>query len=68
MIEIFRLLLVFYSIYLVQNGQLEIGVVLLIYTYYQKIIDNFSTISTISLPPFINLLITIIKHKIRKKT
>ncbi len=48
MIEIFRLLLVFYSIYLVQNGQLEIGVVLLIYTYYQKIIDNFSTISTIT--------------------
>lgn len=48
MIEVFRLILVFYSIYLVQNGQLEIGVVLLIYTYYQKIIDNFSTISTIT--------------------
>lgn len=47
-IEIFRLLSVAYGIYLIQHGHLEIGSLLIIYNYYQKIIDNFSTILTIS--------------------
>lgn len=47
-IEICRLLSVAYGIYLIQHGNLEIGALLIIYNYYQKIIDNFSTILTIS--------------------
>ncbi len=47
-IEIFRLLSVGYGIFLITKGQLEIGSLLIIYNYYQKIIDNFSTILTIS--------------------
>lgn len=48
LIEIFRLLSVLYAIYLVTNGHMEIGMILIIYNYYQKIIDNFSTILTIN--------------------
>ncbi len=47
-IEIFRLLSVGYGIFLITKGHLEIGSLLIIYNYYQKIIDNFSTILTIS--------------------
>lgn len=47
-IEIFRLLAVGYGIYLITQGNLEIGALLIIYNYYQKIIDNFSTILTIN--------------------
>lgn len=47
-IEIFRLLSVAYGVYLIMNGNLEIGSLLIIYNYYQKIIDNFSTVLTIS--------------------
>lgn len=46
--EIFRLLSVSNGIFLVMEGKYEIGVLLIIYNYYQKIIDNFSTILTIS--------------------
>lgn len=47
--ELVRLASVFYGIILLKNGQLEIGVILVIYNYYQKIIDNFSMILTINL-------------------
>jgi len=47
-IEVFRLLSVAYGIFLITQGNLEIGALLIIYNYYQKIIDNFSTILTIS--------------------
>ena len=46
--EVFRLISVIYGIYLVKNGNLEVGTVLIIYNYYQKIIDNFSTILTMN--------------------
>ena len=48
LIETFRLLSMLYAIYLVTKGNLEIGMLLIIYNYYQKIIDNFSTILTIN--------------------
>ena len=48
LIEIFRLLSVLYAIYLVTKGNMEIGMILIIYNYYQKIVDNFSTILTIN--------------------
>lgn len=47
-IEIARLLSVGYGIYLVMQGRLEIDALLIIYNYYQKIIDNFGTILTLS--------------------
>lgn len=46
--EIIRLLIMLYGIKLIANHQLEIGVLMIIYSYYQKIIDNFSLISTIN--------------------
>ncbi len=46
--ELFRLLSMIYAIYLVNIGRIEIGVLLIIYNYYQKIIDNFASILTIN--------------------
>lgn len=47
--EVARLLTVGYAIYLIPFGKIEIGSLIIIYNYYQKIIDNFSTILTITL-------------------
>ena len=47
-IEIVRLLSILYSIHLVTVGKLGIEMILIIYNYYQKIVDNFSTILTIN--------------------
>jgi len=44
--EIFRLLSVLYGLFLVQQGQFAVGTLLIIYNYYQKIIDNFTSILT----------------------
>ena len=47
--EILRLLIFIYGIYLIIDGKMELGVLLIIYSYYQKIIDNFSLVSTLNL-------------------
>ena len=44
--EIFRLLSVLYGLFLVKEGQFAVGTLLIIYNYYQKIIDNFTSILT----------------------
>ena len=46
--EAVRLLSIVYGIYLIQNGHFEVGSLLIIWNYYQKIIDNFTTILTIN--------------------
>ena len=46
--EAFRLITVLYGMLLVKDGQFAVGTILLIYNYYQKIIDNFNTILTIN--------------------
>lgn len=46
-IESTRYIIIFYSIYLVSKGHIEIGTVLLIYSYYAKILTNFEVIGTI---------------------
>ena len=46
--ELFRLVTVLYGLYLVKEGNFAVGTILLIYNYYQKIIDNFNTILTIN--------------------
>ena len=50
--ELFRLVTVLYGLYLVKEGNFAVGTILLIYNYYQKIIDNFNTILTIKLKCF----------------
>ncbi len=44
--ELFRLLTVLYGIFLVQKGYFAVGTLLIIYNYYQKIIDNFTSVLT----------------------
>ena len=44
--ELFRLLTVLYGLFLVQKGYFAVGTLLIIYNYYQKIIDNFTSILT----------------------
>ena len=48
-LQITRFGLVLYGIYLMSKEQMTLGVIMLIYTYYQKIIDNFGVINTVSI-------------------
>lgn len=47
--EILRLVLLIYGVYQVSNGKIEIGILVIIYSYYQKIIDNSSLVTTLNL-------------------
>jgi ABC-type multidrug transport system fused ATPase/permease subunit len=47
-IELSKYLIIIYSIYLIRIGNMEIGTILLIYSYYDKIITNFEVVGTIS--------------------
>ena len=47
-IEICQYVIILYGIYLVSNNRMEIGTIVLIYTYYAKIIANFNVLGTIS--------------------
>ena len=47
--EAFRLLSVLYGLFLVKQGHFAVGTLLIIYNYYQKIIDNFTSILTTNL-------------------
>jgi len=47
-IEVSQYGIIFYGIYLVSQGRMEIGTIVLIYTYYSKIIANFQVLGTIS--------------------
>ena len=40
-IELSKYFIIFYSVYLVKMGMIEIGTILLIYSYYDNIINNF---------------------------
>lgn len=44
--ELFRLLVIIYAIFEIGNGNMDVGILLILYNYYQKIIDNFSIILT----------------------
>lgn len=46
-VEITRLLLMIYGIYLIKDGNIEVGSLLIIYNYYQKIVDNYTIVSNI---------------------
>jgi len=47
-VEITRYTIIFYSVYLVSIGNIEIGTILLIYSYYAKILTNFEVLGTIT--------------------
>jgi len=47
-IEMTQYGIIFYGIYLSSIGKMEIGTIVLIYTYYAKIIANFQVLGTIS--------------------
>ena len=47
-LELCRYGVIIYSLYLVSRGYMEIGTVLLIYSYYAKIITNFEVLGTIN--------------------
>jgi len=47
-IEMSQYGIIFYGIYLVSQAKMEIGTIVLIYTYYAKIIANFQVLGTIS--------------------
>jgi ABC-type multidrug transport system fused ATPase/permease subunit len=47
-IEFFRLILFLYGIYLISHNQMEIGVLLIIYNYYSKLIEDFTEIGNVN--------------------
>lgn len=47
-IEIVKYLLMFYGVYLIGIDYMDIGVLVIIYNYYAKIVDNFSIVSTLN--------------------
>lgn len=46
--EVFRILSIIYLAYISNSGAAVVGTLLIIYNYYQKIIDNFSIILTLN--------------------
>ena len=47
-IELSRYTIIFYGAYLVSKDSIEIGTILLIYSYYAKILTNFQVLGTIT--------------------
>lgn len=47
-IELTKYGMIIYSVYLIRMGEMEVGTIILIYTYYDKIITNFEVLGTIS--------------------
>ncbi len=47
LIEIIRYIVAIYGIYLCSLGKMEIGAILVIYTYYGKVIENYEIIGTL---------------------
>ncbi|MBR3162453.1 MAG: ABC transporter ATP-binding protein [Bacilli bacterium] len=47
-IELTKYGVIIYSIYLIRRNMMEVGTIILIYTYYDKIITNFEVLGTIS--------------------
>lgn len=47
-IELTKYGIIIYSVYLISIGKMEVGTIILVYTYYDKIIVNFEVLGTIS--------------------
>lgn len=46
-VEITRLLLMIYGVFCIKNGNMDVGSLLIIYNYYQKIVDNYTIVSNV---------------------
>ncbi len=49
MIQSARFILVFFGLFLMSKGEMTVGTIMLIYNYYQKIVDNFEVVNTVSI-------------------
>ena len=75
LIELFKLGLFVYGIYLISIGNMELGVLIVIYNYYGQLVDNFSDFATINInfrnlkvsESRINKIIEFSKENINKK-
>ncbi len=47
-IELTKYGIIIYSVFLISKNQMDVGTIVLIYTYYDKIITNFEVLGTIS--------------------
>lgn len=47
-IEVVKYVLMFYGVYLIGIGRMDIGMLVVIYNYYAKIVDNFGIVSTLN--------------------
>ena len=47
-VELTKYGIIIYSVYLISKGKMEVGTIVLVYTYYDKIITNFEVLGTIS--------------------
>lgn len=47
-IELTKYGIIIYSVYLISKGYMEVGTIVLVYTYYDKIVTNFEVLGTIS--------------------
>lgn len=48
LVELFRYVVIIYSVYLISTNNMEIGSLLLIYSYYAKMLTNFEMFATIN--------------------
>lgn len=49
LIDMMRYILIIYGVYLISIGQFQLGSIVLIYNYYQKMVDNFGEICSMNL-------------------
>ena len=47
-IELVKYGVIFYCVYLINKSLMEVGTIVLVYTYFDKIIANFEVLGTIS--------------------
>ncbi len=47
-IELIKYTIIIYCVYLISKNKMEVGTIILVYTYYDKIITNFEVLGTIS--------------------
>ena len=47
-IDVMKYLMMFYGVYLIGTNRMDVGVLLVIYNYYAKIVENFGIVSTLN--------------------
>ena len=47
-IDVIKYIMMFYGVYLIGIGRIDVGILVVIYNYYAKIVDNFGIVSALS--------------------